>query len=543
VRFLPFNDSTLLVELPDLEHTLALLHSLQTEAIVGIEELIPAARTILVRFTPQRIARKTLQDAIARRSTRARANLTHQQPPVEIPVIYDGEDLAEVAQMLALSVEEVIQRHTDHEWFVAFTGFSPGFAYLAGGDPIFNVPRRSTPRTKVPTGSVSLAGTFSAIYPRESPGGWQLIGTTTVPMWDVTRARPALLELGQRLRFVDTGRRRHASTSKTATKPATTSTATPSAQQTGTPSPAAASLIVRQTGLITMFQDLGRPGLRDQGVCPSGAMDHAALRAANRLVGNASGEGALETVGAGLSLQSQGDTVVAVTGADAILSLRTAQGRQWQVPRYQAIALADGDRLTIGACQAGLRSYVAVRGGFAVEPVLGSVATDTLSHLGPPPLAVGQHLVVRSMHRHPAVASPELPPEHLPRPAQEVVLDILPGPRADWFTPQALQRLMEQRWQVTPQSNRVGLRLCGEIPLDRTAATQHTELPSEGLVCGAIQIPPSGQPVLFLRDHSSTGGYPVIACVAAHHLDLAGQIPAGASIRFNSDKPGFPCNF
>jgi len=522
LRFLPFNDSALLVELPDLEHTLALLHSLQTEPIAGVHECVPAARTILLRFTAQKISRAQLEDTLAQRKIDAGARLPEHGTPIDIPVVYDGEDLAEVAQALGVSTEEVIARHTGCEWFVAFTGFAPGFAYLAGGDPIFNVARRTTPRTKVPAGAVALAGQFSAVYPRASPGGWQLIGTAQVPMWDVTRSPPALLAAGQRLRFVAVGQ---AATPPTAWAP---KSAPPPSQADH-----ASALCVQHAGLLTTFQDLGRPGLQAQGVGAAGAMDQAALRRANRLVGNPSGAGALEALGAGLRLQSQGDTVVAVTGADITLSLTTPAGQSWRVPTDQAFALTDGDCLTLGVCQAGLRAYLAVRGGFAVEPVLGSVATDTLSHLGPAPLAAGDVLPVRAAHGLPAVSLSELPAQRLPRPDAEVVLDIWTGPRADWFSPEARRLLASQRWRVTAQSNRVGLRLHGATPLARKAQTQSLELPSEGLVCGAIQIPPAGQPVLFLRDHPTTGGYPVIACVATHHLDLAGQIPPGAHIRFN----------
>ena len=286
---------------------------------------------------------------------------------------------------------------------------------------------------------------------------------------------------------------------------------------------------MRATGLLTVFQDLGRHGQAGQGVSASGAMDQAALKAANRLVGNPSHLAALETVGGGLQLRSVGENVVAVTGADAVLTLITASGQRWPMSRYAPVALADGDTLAVGQPTAGARCYVAVRGGFAVTPVLGSACTDTLANVGPAALAVGQILPVLAADRT-AVSAPELPPESLPSAGQDVVLDVELGPRTDWFTPEAVALLAAQRWQVTPQSNRVGLRVAGERPLARAVAG---ELPSEGTPLGAIQVPPSGQPVLFLADHPLTGGYPVIGCVAPHHLDLAGQIPVGTWIRFN----------
>ncbi len=524
MRFLPVTSNALLVELADLDQTLALLTSLQRDPLHGVAELVPAARTILVNFRPSATSAGTLVRAIAARDLSQRAERSNIL--VEIPVRYDGEDLAEVAQLLGIAPEEVVRRHTDSEYTVAFTGFAPGFAYLSGGHPSFDVPRRSTPRTRIPAGAVGLAGTFSGVYPQASPGGWQIIGVTPVAMWDLGREQPALLQPGYRVRFVDIATLGGAvdaggriSVDASVTQPS------PTADALG-----AAALKVKGTGLLTVFQDLGRHGQAGQGVSASGAMDQAALKTANRLVGNRSDSAALETVGGGLRLQSLGETVLAVTGADAPLAVRSADGRQWSVPSCQAVALADGDTLSIGQPVAGARCYVAARGGFAVAPVLGSCATDTLANVGPATLAVGDVLGLLPAPAGAAVGAPELPRDDLPTTSHEVVLDVVLGPRTDWFTPESVAQLAAQRWQVTPQSNRVGLRLAGEKPLERAIPG---ELPSEGTALGALQVPPSGQPVLFLADHPLTGGYPVIGAVAPHHLDRAGQIPVGAWLRFN----------
>jgi KipI family sensor histidine kinase inhibitor len=527
MRFLPVNLDALLVELDDLDQTLALLASLQREPLPGVEELVPAARTIFVRFRPAATSAAALVRNIAGRDISQRAE--RSSTLVEIPVQYDGEDLAEVAQLLGITPEEVVRRHTGSDYTVAFTGFAPGFAYLSGGHPSLNVPRRSTPRTRIPAGAVGLAGAFSGVYPQASPGGWQIIGVTPVAMWDLARTQPALLQPGYRVRFVDIATQIGAATAGN-TCAAGLKDLKPSGRSQESLAPGQAALLVRATGLQTLFQDLGRQGQAGQGVSASGAMDPTALKAANRLVGNASNAAALETVGGGLQLQSRGDNVVAVTGADAPVTLTSADGRRWPVPRYQAIALADGDSLAIGQPDAGARCYLAVRGGFDEAPVMGSCATDTLANVGPAPLQAGELLGVRPAPASTVVGAVELPPEDLPTLQQEVVLDVVMGPRTDWFTEAAIERLAAQRWQVTAQSNRVGLRLAGDVPLDRATAG---ELPSEGTALGALQVPPSGQPVLFLADHPLTGGYPVIACVAPYHLDRAGQIPVGAWLRFN----------
>ena len=526
MRFLPVNLDALLVELDDLPQTLALLASLQAEPIAGIEELVPAARTLLVRYRPAKLSHAALVERIGARSLTARVERTATL--IEIPVDYSGEDLGEVAQMLGLSREEVIRRHTGSEYSVAFTGFAPGFAYLSGGDPGLNVPRRSTPRTRIPAGAVGLAGPFSAVYPQASPGGWQIIGVTDTPMWDLGREVPALLQPGFRVRFIDmAGRPALASPPSPALAPRP-------AAATLASEPGGAALEIRSAGLQALFQDTGRHGQAGQGVSASGAMDQGALRAANRLVGNASEMACVEIAYGGFQLVCRGEAVVAFTGADAPIDISTAGGAHWAAPGYQAIALSDGDSLTLGAPRAGSRSYLAVRGGFAIAPVLGSRSTDTLAHVGPAPIAACDLLPVRPVARGAIVALHEQPPADLPTVQQTVTLDVVLGPRTDWFTPEAVALLASQVWKVTPQSNRVGLRLAGEQPLARA---NPAELPSEGTVLGAIQVPPSGQPVLFLADHPLTGGYPVIGAVATYHLDRAGQIPIGASVRFNPIHP------
>jgi len=528
MRFLPVSLNSLLVELEDLDQTLALLTSLQQDLPAGVEELVPAARTILIRFRPAAISSAALVHSLAGRDLSQRVARGNQL--VEIPVNYDGEDLPEVAQLLGISPEEVIARHTGAEYSVAFTGFAPGFAYLTGGHASFDVPRRKTPRTRIPPGAVGLAGTFSGVYPQASPGGWQIIGITPLAMWDLAREQPALLLPGNRVRFVDIAARRVSDPGYAVGIGTEKSAPDQQARSWADQTPGQTCLQVRATGLLTVFQDSGRHGQAGQGVSASGAMDQAALRCANRLVGNPAGAAVLETAGGGLRLRCVGEAVVAFTGEDAPLSVRAADGREWSVPRYAPVALGDGDTLSVGQPVAGTRGYVAVRGGYAVSPVLGSCATDTLAHVGPTPLAVGQVLCVADTGAAATVAAPEMPPQDLPDLHQEVVLDVVMGPRTDWFTEAALQEFVSQRWEVTPQSNRVGLRLAGAQPLTR--AVTH-ELPSEGTALGALQVPASGQPVLFLADHPLTGGYPVIATVAPYHLDRAGQIPVGARLRFN----------
>jgi KipI family sensor histidine kinase inhibitor len=190
VNVLPCGDRAVLVECDTLREAQAWFSALREHA-----EVVLGARTVLVRGDV-----RATRELIAR--TDPSTSPVDAGTVVEIPVTYDGADLAEVAELTGLTAADVVAAHTSTDWTVAFGGFAPGFAYLAGGDPRLHVPRRSSPRTRVPAGSVGLAGEFSGVYPRESPGGWQLIGRTTRQMWDVDREPPALLVAGTTVRFV-----------------------------------------------------------------------------------------------------------------------------------------------------------------------------------------------------------------------------------------------------------------------------------------------------------------------------------------------------
>lgn len=198
-RLLPCGDSAVLVELPDLQSVLALFRALGAPPH-GVIDVVPAARTILVTFDPERLAQPTVLAWIDAAEPVEQPALSG--PEVLIDVVYDGPDLAEVAQYAGLTVDEVVQLHTGSEWTAAFTGFAPGFAYLVTDHERLRVPRRNTPRTSVPAGSVALAGEFSAIYPTSSPAGWQLIGRTSARLWDAgNAASPALIRPGAKVRF------------------------------------------------------------------------------------------------------------------------------------------------------------------------------------------------------------------------------------------------------------------------------------------------------------------------------------------------------
>lgn len=273
-------------------------------------------------------------------------------------------------------------------------------------------------------------------------------------------------------------------------------------------------------GPAALVQDGGRPGHAELGVPPSGAVDGPALRLANRLVGNPECAAGIEALLGGIALRARCSCTVAVTGAPVPV---TADDRP--VPTHTPVHLRTGQSLALGTPSAGLRCYVTVSGGLDVPMELGSRARDVLSGIGPPPLRAGDVL---------ALGEPGVPTGadvvFAPAPPAELLVAVWLGPRDDWFDDAAAA--LAGPWRVTADANRVGLRLDG-APLRRTAGQAGAELPSEGLLTGAVQVPPNGLPVVFLADHPTTGGYPVVGVVDAAALPALAQARPGTAIRFH----------
>jgi len=286
----------------------------------------------------------------------------------------------------------------------------------------------------------------------------------------------------------------------------------------------APSVVVVRTGWLTTIQDLGRPGLAHLAVPPSGALDRASATLANRLVGNHDGAAVLETTMTGVAVVARDRVLAAVTGAPA--ELRRA-GRA--IPFAEPVLLRPGDELDVGPALVGVRSYVAFAGGIDVASVLGSRSFDLLSRLGPPPLCLGQVLPLGAGAGSANVDCGMAPGFTWPgRPCGPVVLRCSLGPRHDRLDQGEIERLATSVLEVAPESDRIGLRLRGV----RLRSTGSGELPSEGVVTGAVELFPDGSLVVLLADHPTTGGYPVVAVVEADDLRIAGQLRPGELVRF-----------
>ncbi len=430
----------------------------------------------------------------------------------DVPTVFDGPDLEEVATLIGTDAAGVVELLTGAELRVAFTGFSPSFPYLVGlPEPLARVPRRATPRTEVPAGSVAVAGGFAGVYPQATPGGWRVVGWTSLRLFDPKSPPFALLRSGDRVRLVvarSAGRRRPTA---------------PSGPRRTLTARGARHLEVLDPGVLTTVQDGGRAGVAAIGVPRAGPCDPDAHRLANRLVGNEDGAAALEVTASGPKLRLGAAAHVAVVGAAAQSVDVAIDGR----PATDAspLPVEAGQTVEIGRVLEGFRGYLAVSGGLVTPPVVGSRSSDVLCGLGPGPLVSGDRL---------PLGPPVRPRGSLqagPR-RDRSVLRVVPGPHP--FPKEAVDALVATSWTVSPASGRVGIRL--ESAGRRLPPGP--SIPSTGMVTGAVQVPPDGRPIVLLPDHATVGGYPVVATVIGADLGALGQLAPGSSVRFTVvDRP------
>ncbi len=524
-------EDALLVGVPDPESARRLLRTVKAAPLNGLVEVVGGLATVLLVFEPEG---KGLEAALPLLLPLVEQVLW--DPPEEllpargtapfvIPAAFDGPDLVEVADMAGCTTEAVIEAITSVEFTVAVVGFAPGFAYLAGlPEELHHVPRRARPRPMVAPGSVALANGFAAVYPTASPGGWQLIGRTDVPLFTPWAPPFSRLAAGDRVRFA----RAAGAVADVPDDPVRTSRAAwPDVLETD-PS-ARAVFVVEEAGMRTARQDAGRRGVAALGVPIASPADPYSFRLANGLVGNAIDAGTLEITARGPTLRCLASTYVAIVGG-AAPDLRL-DGQP--VPAGQVVPVNAGQQLVVGAVRGGFRSYLAVAGGFVGPEMFGSCASDQLTNLGPGQIELGEQLWA-------AATRPPLG-DHLAEgalrvlnAAEPICLRVVPGPHPESFAADIFASLASTRFTVEPESNRVGLRLVRDptTPALRLASGPARELDSQGMVTGAVQVPPDGEPVILLTDHATLGGYPVMAVVAAVDQGLLGQCAPGATVFF-----------
>ena len=481
----------------------------------GFLEAVPALRSLLVLYDeaacPPAAAASALRTRLGLEAEPMAPGRLHQ-----VPTLYggaDGPDLEPLARALGRGAREIVALHGERQYTALMLGFKPGFAYLGLTPESLECPRHPTPRVRVPAGSVALAGRQTAIYPVASPGGWQLIGRTSLRLFDPWRDEPALVAPGDVVRFVEVAE-------------------LPEPDAPAKPPPASRSApvaAVLEPGLLTTVQDAGRFGWRRLGVGRAGAVDLAALTAANLAVGNAAAAAALELTVAGPVLEFLASARFALTGADLGARLERADLGDWPVPRGASVLARPGNRLRFTGRRNGCRAYLALLGGIDVPAVLGSRATDLVSGFGG---LAGRALRAGDLLCVECATSAAAPLRSRPEPyPASVRVRVVLGPQDDHVDAASVARFLGEAWRVAASSDRIGLRLEGE----RLRHSGPAEILSDGMLPGSIQVPPDGQPIVMLADSPTTGGYPKLATVLAADLPLLAQlVPGEGEVRFEA---------
>lgn len=454
---------------------------------------------------------------------------------VEIPVIYGGEhgpDLAESAKRSVLSEQQFIERHIESTYAVAMIGFAPGFPYLCGLDETLVQPRHVSPRMKVPSGAVGIAGNQTGVYPVSSPGGWQIIGRTAKQLFQPAEPEPFLLMPGDTVKFVQV--------EEFSEQPIVDDNINNPIKMETNPHSISALRVIKP-GLFTTIQDTGRKRWQAYGVSVGGAMDSRSMRVANLLVGNDEDDAVLEFTLVGGSYYVESDLLIALSGADLGA---TVDGMR--LPMNKPLWLHSGTILAFSRAEYGSRCYMAVAGGIDVPLMLGSRSTDSRARIGGGAgraLIEGDSLSCLQANPRAIGLQSTLRAKALATNAQWSTVDwfsevmkysryikvrVLLGAEWEMFLPESQQRILEDHYRMEASSDRMGLRLAGAALFMKT----NKELVSHGVAPGTIQVPSNGQPIILGAGCQPTGGYPKIAHVISADLPKLAQAVPGDWISF-----------
>ncbi|MCB2189023.1 MAG: 5-oxoprolinase subunit PxpB [Deltaproteobacteria bacterium] len=480
----------------------------------GQREVMPGYATVQVQFDPLVTDHAEVEDHVRGVLAGLPPAAEHSPRVVEVPVVYGGEhgpDLEFLERHTGLAASEIIERHTAPLYPCYLVGFTPGFPFLGGLDPALAAPRLDSPRAGLLPGAVGIAGQQTGLYPLGGPGGWRIMGRTPLMVFNPLAEPPALILPGDLVRFT-----------------AVEDAAFPLPPVADQPwDPTGRSVWEVLTPGCATVQDAGRWGRQNLGVPMAGALDQAALRAANRLVGNPPDAAGLELTLLGPRLKALTPLTLALCGADLGASL---DGRA--LPRDRAVKMEPGQILAFRGPRDGSRAFLAVAGGLAAPLILGSRATYPLGLMGGP-LAPGQVLSALPPAGPPAHGP--LPAELAPRPPRGVLLlRATAAPNPEFFGEAGRRALFGTVWKLSPRSDRRGVRLTGgQVPL---APGVPTSIVSEPNAPGIVQVPADGQPIILLRDQT-TGGYAKAATVIGPDLDLLARALPGQEVALTEVTP------
>jgi KipI family sensor histidine kinase inhibitor len=502
----------------------SLARLLAAKKVIGLREMVPTYRSLMIFFDPLRIARDDLIALVVTLDTFSGDNrsLAETGRIIRVPVCYEGEfgpDLNFVAGFNGISPEDVIKIHCSAEYPVYMLGFLPGFPYLGDLPSGIAAPRLEKPRRSVAKGSVGIAGKQSGIYSLESPGGWRIIGRTPLRLFDPESSRPFLMAAGDTVKFEPINENEYHSLKKEI------ESGTGSIKAMFYNADGPVGMIVVKPGFMTTVQDEGRFGFQEYGMPVAGAMDRYAYRVANILAGNELSSAVLEMTLTGGAFRFGSDAYVSVCGADMRGMLNGAAIRNWS-----AFPVTAGSELSFGPAVSGCRSYLAVRGGLDVPLVMGSRSTLPRAGIGGfhgRVLKAGDILRCGKVERT-ITKTRVLPRLFMPRYSGSIVLRVLPGPQEDHFTEEGISVFYSSEYRVSSRNDRMGYLLEGPAVRHGDGA----DIVSDALCPGAVQVPGNGLPIIMTADHQTTGGYAKIGAVIGPDLTGLAQMRQGNVIRF-----------
>ncbi len=470
-----------------------------------VDDVVATAHYGLVEFDPDLTTSAEIQ-ALLQKLANEPAPVKRSKRRFIVEMTLDGEDLNDLYAFSGVAQDELAEHLGGHIFTVAHFGFSPGFIYLEGLDPKFHIPRKAKPRTKVPAGSVAIGGSYLGIYSSETPGGWSLIGGSPTSLFDPSKTPPTDLLPGDEIEFHIVNALAEAPIDTLGTRASRSA-------------PREFPIVLRAEKVqgSALLEDLGRKMSGYWAVPRAGAIDIWSHRSANALVGNPPGLAAVEFSPGETIFTVLGDCVLATTG-----SVRQIELDGGEIAANRSFLAPANSQLVIRTGGSGSYSYLGVAGGFWAPLQFQSRSRDILAGIGPPAISAGDVLFRGTPHGPPR--------DHIRVQNRSIhTIRTTAGPHFAQFDPPDVAGFLAGEFRVSQMTSRVGIRLEGAA-ISQTPGRGLTE--SQPLVRGAIQVPPSGEPMVMLADHPATGGYPVIAVVVAADLGVVGQARPGDPLHF-----------
>lgn len=486
---------------------------LNKKPFFGFVETVPAYTTLTIFYQPELILdvddspTAFVKSYIEKLLKESSHKIAFQENCVTIPVCYDiefGIDLQYIAEKKGISIQEVVELHQQKDYKVFMMGFLPGFSYMGEVDNKISTPRKATPRAIIEEGAVGIAGNQTGIYPLASPGGWQIIGKTPYCLFDAEKEDPFFFKTGDRVRFYSISKEEFYKIKKEKNVAVTGEENHPDA-------------VVLKPGVFSIFQDNGRTGFRSYGVPLSGALDVLSHNIANALVGNAKNSATIECTMGGLSIQFNKKTHIAVTGA----GIAFVNGELIELNHSHSVKPTD--ILEVRFNNQGLRTYIAVQGGFVSKVIMNSRSASPKITIGS---VLKKGMVLRFENENQPIKKMDKLELTIFEPHK--IIRVIEGHEINWVKEDSVRQFYSQQYVISNRCDRMGYHLQGEpLWLDNT-----NELISTAVTKGTIQLTPSGQIIVLMNDCQTTGGYPRIGQVAAVDLPVLAQLKPSETIDF-----------